>query len=440
MQIKSLVSLLAAVIAIAPFSYAQTKHLSKESGNGDLELVKKEHFSIYYKHTSTEIDSNYLYNRQQLDRIKFYLQNSPRIDSITIYSFTSPEGSWQLNNRLSKGRGQSAKQLLLSLSPDSSKLNSSMISINSQVENWQGLIDAVEEKYNLDNREQVLSILKDASISNDRRKARLQQLDKGKTWRYLINNYMPELRAAKWVCVWVKTDEPEGMITPQLDRSTLALPAYANIAPEPVVGYATEALTYPDTLEAEPEKYKTILALKSNLLYDAATVLNWAIEIPFNKNFSLQLQHHFPWWLSKNNKHCLQHLSLGAEFRWWFAPKPKEETEKRKSRDVLMGHFLGVHGWAGYGDIQWGRDFGCYQYEFWSAGLTYGYAFPVSRSLNMEFSISGGYMRIPYQHYIPSDDWQILIKDKNKAGTLSYFGLTKAEVSLVIPIRTKIKK
>ncbi|MBR5857244.1 MAG: DUF3575 domain-containing protein, partial [Bacteroidales bacterium] len=167
--------------------------------------------------------------------------------------------------------------------------------------------------------------------------------------------------------------------------------------------------------------------------------LNWAIEIPFNKNFSLQLQHHFPWWLSKDNKHCLQHLSLGAEFRWWFAPKPKAETEKRKSRDVLMGHFLGIYGWSGYGDIQWGRDFGCYQYEFWSAGITYGYAFPVSRSLNMEFSISGGYSRIPYRHYIPSEDWEILIKDTDKIGTLTYFGITKAEISLVVPIRAKVR-
>ena len=56
----------------------------------------------------------------------------------------------------------------------------------------------------------------------------------------------------------------------------------------------------------------------------------------------------------------------------------------------------------------------------------------------MEFSISGGYAQIPYQHYIPTEDWQILIKDRNNAGTLHYWGPTKAEVSLVIPIkRTK---
>ena len=57
---------------------------------------------------------------------------------------------------------------------------------------------------------------------------------------------------------------------------------------------------------------------------------------------------------------------------------------------------------------------------------------------DLEFSISAGYAQIPYQHYIPTEDWQILIRDKNKAGTLHYFGPTKAEISLVIPFRKQI--
>lgn len=103
-----------------------------------------------------------------------------------------------------------------------------------------------------------------------------------------------------------------------------------------------------------------------------------------------------------------------------------------------MGHFLGLNVWGGKSDIQWKRAFGCYQFDFISAGLTYGYSLPISKWLNMEFSISAGYARIPYQHYIPTEDWQILLRDKNDAGVLHYFGPTKVEVSLVIPIRVKI--
>ena len=104
-----------------------------------------------------------------------------------------------------------------------------------------------------------------------------------------------------------------------------------------------------------------------------------------------------------------------------------------------MGHFLGLNAWGGKADIQANRNFGCYQFDFMSAGLTYGYAMPVGKYLNMEFSLSIGYARIPYQHYIPTEDWQILIRDKNEAGTLHYLGPTKAEISLVIPIRATLR-
>ena len=92
--------------------------------------------------------------------------------------------------------------------------------------------------------------------------------------------------------------------------------------------------------------------------------------------------------------------------------------------------------WSGTGDFQWNKHI-CYQFEFWSAGLTYGYSMPIGEFLNLEFTLSAGYASIPYQHYVPTDDWEILIKDRNNAGRMHYFGPTKAEVSFVIPIREK---
>ena len=125
--------------------------------------------------------------------------------------------------------------------------------------------------------------------------------------------------------------------------------------------------------------------------------------------------------------------------RWWFAPKTRPETESRKLRDALMGHYLGLYAFGGKSDIQ-ANTFGCYQTEPFSVGLSYGYAMPISKYLNLEFSISAGYARIPYQHYIPTPDWEILIRDRDKAGVLHYFGPTKAEISLVIPFRVETGK
>ena len=238
---------------------------------------------------------------------------------------------------------------------------------------------------------------------------------------------MPELRAATWICVWAEIIDPMPEVA--------AIVAKAMAEERPIV-QEQRAIALPT--ESYGPMQKTIFALKSNMLYDAASAVNFALEIPFNERYSILYEHHCPWWLSKDNKYCLQFLSFGGEARWWFRPRPREATPNLKRRDALMGHFIGAYGWTGKSDIQWERDFGCYQFEFCSAGLTYGFAFPVSKYLNLEFSISAGYAQIPYQHYIPTEDWQILIRDKNKAGTLHYFGPTKAEISLVIPFRKQI--
>lgn len=181
--------------------------------------------------------------------------------------------------------------------------------------------------------------------------------------------------------------------------------------------------------------------VKTNLLYDAVTALNFTVEFPLSDRFSLQYEQIFPWWNAgpHGNKYSMQVLSFGGEARWWFAPRiqhadNEEVSEAQRQRPKLLGHCLGLYAHAGKFDIQAGRKFGCYQNYFKGVGLSYGYSLPLGRRANMEFSVSVGYMAIDYQHYIPSSDWSVLLKDNGKAGTKHYFGPTKAKISLVFPI------
>lgn len=387
--------------------------------HNDSSVIEK--FSIYYKCDSIDVNPHYLDNEEQISRIIHYIRNSPRIDSITIYSYSSPEGRYAHNSYLAKERGKAAMRFLLSHSPDSLKLDAGKIKLSPIAENWGGVISLVSGNYDRYDRELVLEILNDDTIDDDVRKRRLQHLDRGRSWRYIIDNYMPGLRSASWICVWAEVIPP--LPCPDAPGDTLV-----------ACGSIATPLRSDVPVAVADDGDRTILALKTNLLYDAVTALNFAVEIPFNEHFSAMYEHHCPWWLSKNNKYCMQFLSFGGEFRWWFLPRPSPETADRKLRDALVGHYIGLNCWGGKSDLQWGRDFGCYQFDFISAGLSYGYSMPIGKYLNLEFSISAGYARIPYQHYIPTDDWQILIKDKDNAGTLHYFGPTKAEISLVIPI------
>lgn len=373
-----------------------------------------ENFAIYYRFDDTRFDQDYLSNSETAARIRNYLIHSPRIDSITIFAWASPEGAYHHNVWLSQERVKTAREFLLSNSPDSTKLNSDKIKVSPLAENWPGLEQLVDENYRRHDREKVLKILRTKGIGDETRKWRLKQLDGGYTWNYLLRHYMPKLRTATWICVWAETLEP-------LEKETMMMAQAVVAAPVQLA----ERTPLPPAARSDR---RTILALKTNMLYDAVTALNYAVEVPLGHDLSLQLQQYTPWWLTKSNRQCLQFLSLGAEFRWWF-----------KSDETLQGHFIGAHAWSGKGDMQWNRT-GCWQFEFWSAGVSYGYSMPIGRWANLEFSISAGYASIPYCHYIPTDDWEILIKDNNKAGTLHYFGPTKAEVSLVIPIRVKAGK
>lgn len=375
-------------------------------------------------------------------RLRHYLTESPRIDSITIYAYASPEGVYEHNMRLAEQRAEAAERYVLAQLAGKGDFDVSRVRICPMGENWTGLEADIENNYRRHDRERVLDILR-APVSNDTKKWRLKQLDGGYTYGYIIRRHMPGLRAAALVCVW-RSRKASPLASPLhfsvsgLDAEAMALPQ-ADTMPVRVPKSCDSANVNTGPAKEATRDKRTFIGLKTNLLYDAATVLNFAVEVPFNRNFSILYEHHCPWWLSRNNRYCLEFLSFGGEFRWWFRPKTREASADLVKRDALVGHFLGLYGMGGKFDIQANRKF-CYQGEFFSAGLTYGYSMPVSRRLNMEFSISVGYARIPYRHYIPTDDWELLVRDPDKAGVLHYFGPTKVEVSLVVPLLVNVKR
>lgn len=412
----------------------ENQHRITAIEGSDSSAVYSETFHLYYKVNSNDIDPNYLDNAALIDRIINHFQNSPRIDSVIVYSYASPEGPFSRNKYLAQKRAEAAKSFILRNLPDTSALSKDNIIMRPVPENWAGLRDIIEYSYTRPDRQAVLDILDDTSISDETRKARLKKLDSGRTWKYILKECMPHLRYATWVCVWVplppEREEIEPLALPHIQEDRLV---QQFTAPEPQINYTTR------------EQRRTILALKTNMLYDAATMLNFSVEAPINEHFSVQYQHYCPWW-NNGAKSAMQFLYMGGEGRWWFIPKtrdwyhPDVISGKRKQRDALMGHYVGLYGAGGKFDVQYRDKLGMYQCYFWSVGASYGFSMPISRYLNLEFSLSVGYANVDYQGYHPAQDWSVLFRDKAKTGTLHYFGPTKAEVSLVIPFRVRTKK
>lgn len=369
-----------------------------------------EKFAIYYRFDDISFDQEYLGNSETAERIKTYLINSPRIDSITIYAWSSPEGAYRHNVWLAQERAKTAKRFLLQHSPDSMKLDSEKIHISPRAENWPGLITLVEESYKRHDREKVLAILKDDSIGDETRKWKLQQLDGGYTWNYLWRHYMPSLRNATWVCVWAEVIDP----MPEVTR----MPAKA----------ISSELPLPErTYDMPVEERVPLMALRTNLLVPG---LNFGAELPLGNNWSVAADYYYPWfWPSKKNKNCFELLGWSVEGRYWFG-------KDRTLQERLRGHSVGLNVACGYYDFE--KDYRGIQGEFVSPGLDYTYSMAIGQKkrVNLEFTLAVGYIRSWGRTYNVYADYGQLFPEE---GTViwDYFGPTKAAVSLVVPLYRK---
>lgn len=396
---------------------------SHEMYSGDTLAVM--HSRIYYPVNEVDIYEDYMTNPAELEQIKHLLHSTQLIDSITIYSYASPEGSYTFNKWLAAERGQTAKRYILANIPAYRNFPDSLIHIQSTAENWAGMREEIEHRYTRADKVRVLEIIDMPGVADSERKRMLAALDGGSSWQYILDHIMPHLRYATWITVW---------------HPAIKMAPVASYMPVPAVE-SPRTVRVP-ALKSQDYYSKTILAVKTNMLYDALTWLNYSIEVPFaGEKFSALLYHQFPWWRwgQNDNEYCMRFLGVGAEARYWFLPQTRPETPKLKIRDCLVGHYVGLYGESGMYDFERKTDI-CYQGEYWSVGLSYGYSMPICKYLNLEFAISGGYASIAHRGYTPSPDYEILWRDYTRMGRWHYWGITKLQVSLVVPIIVNLKK
>ena len=375
-------------------------------------------FRIFYPVNETDIHEDYMDNANQLHRIRKYLEKSPKIDSITIFSYASPEGSYAVNKRLSKERGKTAKQYLLNLIPAERHLPDSLFIIDPTAENWEGLWEKIYYQYQHDDKDEILAILDRADITDERRKVLLKRLNGGRSWQYIVKEIMPHLRYATWVSVWQRI---------KVDR-VIEGPANLRVAFPEIEQPVLKPIPMSPPVMVEEDTF--MVSIKSNLLFDMMTALNVEAEVPIGNHWSVMMEDVFPWW-EHDNKYCFQLWEMGVEGRYWF-------RNNKYHSQRLKGHFTGVYTMSGIYDFQWDTNL-CTQGEFWSVGVTYGYSRRISKLFNLEFSVSFGYLSSAYRRYYPSEGYEVLYRDRRE-GRVDYWGPTKLKISLVMPIRFLKKK
>lgn len=370
-------------------------------------------FGIDFRWDKSYLDLGYLQTGERLKELSDSIASIGigAIDSLRIISYSSPEGAYLYNLELSRRRAASTANYLIKTYPSLQKL----IFTTPAGESWHLLRERIANEKTLDPkvREQALKII-DSDIPEEQKKVAIKTASPALWNKMMYGGWLTRMRHT-YIDLHYNTPVYERVET------------IAELIPLINRGAETSYQIGMPGRCFESKTKHTLFALKTNLLYDLVTALNAEVEIPLGKKWSVVWEDVFPWWNwgPNGNKYALQMWEMGIEPRYWFARSNK--------RDKLDGHFIGVYGMSSRYDFQYDTD-ACYQGEYWSAGLTYGYAMPIGKVFNLEFSVSAGYLNTDYRHYQPGEEYEALYRDPYKVGTLSYFGPTKLKISLVLPI------
>lgn len=168
------------------------------------------------------------------------------------------------------------------------------------------------------------------------------------------------------------------------------------------------------------------IAVKTNILYDAALTPNLGLEIGLAPRWTLDVSANYNGWTLSHGRRW-KHWLIQPEGRYWLC-------------DRFAGHFLGAHLLGGQFNVGGlkngisflGTDFYKFsnrRYQGWmmGAGVAYGYAWILSRHLNLEAELGLGWIYTRYDTYPCANCGTKLTEN----GSHHYVGPTKAAINLV---------
>lgn len=380
---------------------------------------------IHFRQGHHDLDLEFSDNRASLQRItdslKANLTDSRYrywIEQINIQGTASPEGSVSLNRRLSEQRAQTLFNYLL----EYNAIPEDMMNFQFVGRDWQGLIRLVEADDNVPYKQETLDMLRQIKsrangiYSSVDDLHRIQQLRGGVPYKYMYDNLFPQLRASKMFISFLEVEKPSSVLRSeayQIDGKDMpdqivAVPATVFVAPEQ---------------ECKP----FYMALKTNMLYDAAFTPNVGIEFYLGRRWSIGANWMYAWWDNQSKDQFWRIYGGDLELRRYVGRRSKEKP--------LTGHHIGLYGQIATYDFSFGdRGYmggepggNIFDKPSYGGGFAYGYALPVAKRLNIDFTIGVGYLGGEYKEYLPIDDCYVWQNTKQR----HWFGPTKAEISLV---------
>ncbi|MCC8174204.1 MAG: DUF3868 domain-containing protein [Odoribacter sp.] len=160
----------------------------------------------HYKRNSLELE-------EIRDNIQKILDDENReINHIYLHGYASPEGSYTLNEKLSRAHAESLRDYLIQYF----KLNEEIFIVSNTVEDWSGFCTLIEKREMAD-KERIFTIVT-SEDSPDGKERKLRAL--GSTWYTLMKNIFPLLRRTEYRIEYTIRDFSESEI---LNRNDINL-------------------------------------------------------------------------------------------------------------------------------------------------------------------------------------------------------------------------
>lgn len=365
--------------------------------------------TLYFRQSRIGVDRSYMDNSATIDSMLAHPGRLRNLRRISVSGAASPEGPVDLNDWLGRKRAEAILELFESHESVPAAMETDFRSTG---RDWEGLRRSVEADTDVPRRDEMLALI-DSILSGhvSHPLDAVKSLGGGDSYRYMYRRLFPALRRSTLTLEYSRPFDGLVKYVPMPGPSLMLTPPELSFSP----------------LSSPESRRPLCIGVKTNLLYDAALLPNIGVEYYIGRNWSLTAGWMYGWW-DRDASHFYWRAyggTVGAR-RWW---------GRKAAEKPLTGHHLGVFaglvtydfefGGTGYmgglpGRTLWDRcNFIC--------GIEYGYSMPLTRRLNLDFSIGFGYMGGKVIKYVPDGnfyEWQ-------SEHHLNWVGPTKVEVALV---------
>ena len=393
---------------------------------------------VYFRRGYAVLEPELRGNRETLEGLVVRLEafrddTAGCVSQLSLRGNASPDGTAAANVRLTRKRVEA----VLSYLRQWVEIPDGLVEVQANGFDWEGLQLRVEDDPECPARQEVLEVLSDTPewmydaqgrIVDGRRK-RLMDLRGGVPYGYLAEKVFPDLRNVSIILygqgdqLQAQKEAPDPsdgrsqatVVGGVSDTQTVAEPMGEAVPEQTSSGKDPEGVRKEeiagDTL-VQPPWHR--LAIKTNLLYDAILMPSLEVEYRIDDRWSVAVEGSVAWWKRDRRHKYYQIATILPEGRYWFGTKKP-----------WHGHYVGVFAGGSWYDLENGAR--GYKGEFFTTGVSYGYMFPIGRSLSIEAGLGVGFLYTTYEEYLPIDGHYVY----QQTSRTNWFGPVKVKLALV---------